>query len=255
MKKLFLVLFVLVSTYTSTAQDLDSNFNHFYSYNFDYKLNKKIKFYAGELFSFNSDTYTLRYTQLKIGARYRFSNRAFSTELYYKPLLFKGNTKDIWYHKLAGSVTHRSKVFSLPLKNSLTAEWFFPQLKKYQYRFIYAIKLSFKNDFLPLRATPYLKYQLYYYLSGEPLNYFDESGKIVATNAPNDFHRYRIGAGIRFRPVKNFHVTIYYIWQEEFNTTFTNNRQLNILNENQTAIKDPFNDYQVLGLSLTYSLK
>jgi hypothetical protein len=254
MNKLAFIIFIFAFVSLTKAQDLESEFLHFYSYNFDYKLNTKVHFKAGELFTFKRDSYELQYTLFKLGATYRFSKRI-TTEFLYKPMLFKGSTGDIWYQRLSTSLIYRSTLFSLPLKNTITAEWYSPLFKKYRYRFIYTIKLSFKNNFLPLRATPYIKYQLYYYLGGKPLNYWDENGEILlARNAPNDFHRYRVGAGVRFRPAKHFYITIYYIWQEEFNTTFTNYRQLNILNKSQTAIKYAFNDYQVLGLSLTYYL-
>ncbi len=252
MNKIAFIIFLFASIYPIEAQDLESDFFHFYSYNFDYKLNQKVHLKAGELFSFKSDSYELQFTLFKLGGTYRFSKRI-STEFYYKPMLFKGSTGDIWYHRLSALLNYRSTLFSLPLKNTLTAESYSPRFKKYGYRFIYSIKLYFKNNFLPLRATPYIKYQLYYYLGGKPLNYWDENGEtLLARNAPNDFHRYRLGTGVRFRPASHFYITLYYIWQEEFNTTFTKNRQLNILNKSQTAIKYAFNDYQVLGLGLSY---
>ncbi len=253
-KTIVLLGFVLVAQ-NMLAQDVPSRFLHFYSYNFDYKINKKIKLRAGELFSFNSETYRMDFTQFKLGGTY-YWNKKWSSDLLYKPMLFKGTTKDIWYHRLSANLTHRSKLFELPFKNSITAEVFSPSPRKHKYRFIYTAKLSFKNKVLPLRATPYLKYQLYYYLGGEKVDYYDETGtQLLATNSPDGFHRYRIGAGVRFRPAKKFYVTLYYIWQEEFNMKSSNNRELNILNQSQTRIVNPFNDYQVLGLSLSYSLK
>jgi hypothetical protein len=255
MIKIILIIFFCTSITLVKAQDIESKFIHFYSFNLDYKLNEKVHLQVGELFSFKTGTYNLQFTQFKLGGSYRFTERI-SSDIYFKPMLFKGSSRDIWYQRLSASFNYRSTIFTLPLKNTLTAEWFSPQLQKYRYRFIYSIKLYFKNKFLPLRATPYLRGQLYYYLDGKPLNYWDENGEtLLARNSPNDFHRYRLSAGIRFRPAKHFYVTLYYIQQEEFNTTFTKYRQLNILNKSQTAIKYPFNDYQVLGLSLTYYLK
>jgi len=236
------------------AQDLPSKFLNFYSYNFDYKLNKKVKLKAGNLFSFDTKTYKMNFTQFKLGATLRW-NKKLSSDFYYKPMLFKGATKDIWYHRLSANLTHRSKLFRLPLKNTITTEVFSPSPRKHKYRFIYTAKLSFKNKVLPLRATPYIKYQLYYYLGGTKVNYYDTTGtQLLATNSPDGFHRYRLGTGVRFRPVKKFYVTLYYIWQEEFNMKSSKNRELNIPNQSQTRIINPFNDYQVVGLSFSYSL-
>lgn len=250
-----ILIIVLATVHVLKAQDVDSEIIHFYSFNLDYKINTQINLQAGELFSFDSRSYHLNFVQSKLGATYRF-NKRISMDFFYKPLLFKNTSGDIWYHRLSTSFHYRSRLFSFPIKNSITADWFFPQLKKYRYRFIYSIKLSLKNNFLPLRATPYLKSQLYYYLDGKPLNYWDDNReKLLARNAPNDFHRLRLGTGVRFRPSKHLYVSLYYIWQIEFNTTFTTNRQINILNKSQTAIKYPFNDYQVIGLSLSYYLR
>ncbi|HFC01072.1 MAG TPA: DUF2490 domain-containing protein [Phaeodactylibacter sp.] len=254
--KIATIIFILISFILNPlqAQDVKSDFNSYFSYSLSYRLNKKIKLHAGQLLCFNNNPYEFQYNQMKFGASYRFSKKI-SVDLYVKPMLFKGTIQSKWYNRLSTTISHRAKIFSLPLKNSITAEWHFPQLKKYRYRFIYTLKYSFKNKVLPLRATPYIKYQLYYYLGGRPMNYYDEAGDVLlARQAPNDFHRFRLGAGVRFRPFKKFYVTLYYIWQQEFNTTFTKNRKLNILNKSQTKIKYPFNDYQVLGLSLSYSI-
>ena len=255
MKNKVLTLVLLGIAFCSIqAQDAEADFNSYFSYNVDYRLNKKTKLKFGQLIAFKYQPFDFQYSQMKFGIAHRVTKKT-TVDFYYKPMYFKGNTLSRWYHRLSTSISKSSKLFSLPLKNTITAEWHFPKLQKYQYRFIYTLKYSFKNKILPLRATPYIKYQLYYYLGGKPLDYFDETGEVlVARQSPDDFHRYRIGGGIRFRPAKYFYVTLYYIWQEEFNTKLTTNRSINILNNSQTAIKYPFNDYQVVGLSLSYSI-
>jgi len=236
------------------AQDLETNLNNYYSYTLDYRLNKKSKIKIGQLYCINTPS-RLQYIQHKLGWEYRI-NKEWSIDTYYKGMFFRGNSKNIWYHRFSSAIKKRDKLFGLPLQNSINSEFFFPKLNKFQYRFIYTLKYSFKNKFLPLRATPYIKYQLYYYLNGNSLDYYDDSGEeLIISQAPNDFHRYRLSGGIRFRAAKYFYITVYYIWQEEFNTLLTNNREINILNQNQTKIKYPYNDYQVIGLSLSYSIR
>lgn len=257
MKITYTLFFISFFVAKGLSQDLNSNVNHRYGFNLDYKFNKfnkKIKLQTGFISAFNSRSYDPFFYQFKLGLDYRF-NKRFSGKVFYKPILLKGNTKDSWHDRFGTSASYRSKLFGLPLKNTITAEGFFPKFNKYQFRFVYSIRLNFKNNFLPLRATPYISYQLYYYLNGNPLDYYDDSGEtLLASNPPNGLHRYRIGTGVRFRAKKRLYVTLYYVWQEEFNTTFQDYRQLNILNKNQTSIRYPFNDYQVLGVSVSYTL-
>ncbi|MDC8005274.1 hypothetical protein POV27_14525 [Aureisphaera galaxeae] len=254
MRATYTILFIGFFFTKSLSQDFNSDFNHRYGFNLDYRFTKKTKLQTGFLSAFNADNYDPFFYQFKLGLDYRF-NKRISGKVFYKPILLKGNTEGTWRDRFGASLDYRSTLFGLPLRNRITAEGFFPTFNKYQYRFVYYIKLNFKNDFLPLRATPYINYQLYYYLGGNPLDYYDEDGEtLLASNPPNGFHRYRIGAGIRFRAERGLYVTLYYIWQEEFNTTFQDFRQINILNRNQTSIRYPFNDYQVLGVSVSYTI-
>jgi len=237
------------------SQDVDTRFNSYQGYSIDYRFNKKSKVRVGQLFCINHNPSRLQFIQYKLGWIKRI-NDPWSIDFHYKPMFFRGNSRNIWFHRLSINTTKRDKLFKLPMQNSITAEVFLPRLNKYRYRFIYTFKYSFKNKVLPLRATPYIKYQLYYYLGGKALDYYNDTGEILlASQAPNDFHRYRLSGGIRMRAAKYFYITLYYIWQEEFNTLLTSNRSLNILNQNQTRILYPYNDYQVVGLSLSYSIK
>jgi len=252
--RLIKLFFLLCLFNTLSAQDIESGLNSYYSYSIDYRLNKKSRIKFGQLYCINPP-YRLQYIQQKVGWSHRL-HKKWDVNAYYKVMFFRGNNRNLWYHRLSTELKRRDELFGLPLQNSINSEFFFPRLNKFQYRFIYTLKYSFKNKILPLRATPYIKYQLYYYLNGKPLNYYDESGEVLlASQSPNDFHRFRLGGGIRFRAAKYFYITLYYTWQEEFNTLLTKNREINILNQSQTKIKYPYNDYQVIGLSLSYSIK
>lgn len=248
------IIFIFSVLGSVQAQDVSSDFNLYSGYSLNFRVDEKLKLKIGNLICFNTDSIKLQYVQSKIGFSYRNTKKV-TTSLAFSPMFFKGKTKSIWYQKLSGSLSHSSKLFGFRMKNAVSVEWHFPKLSKYQFRVIYSLKYAFKNKILPMRMTPYITYKLYYYAGGNPLNYYDEAHEnIVETNAPNDFHRYRIGGGIRFRPIKHFYISVFYLFQQEFNTTFMKNKQINILNDKQTAIKYPFNDYQGVGISFSYSI-
>ena len=248
------IIFLSVLPNTINSQDINTTLANYYSYNINFKLNNS-KVYVGQLLAFNNNPNILKFNQFKIGISKRVLKNI-SIRFFYKPMILYGKSKNFLYHQLSPSVTLRSKLFTLPLRNSVTVDLFLPKLKKYKFRFIYTLKLFFKNKYLPFRTTPYIKFQLYYYLNGKPIKYYNRnSSDLLIRNSPNDFHRFRLGMGIRFRPIKYFYITLYYTLQKEFNTSLTENRGLNIWNKKQTKIQSPFNNYQILGLNFSYSIR
>jgi hypothetical protein len=143
----------------------------------------------------------------------------------------------------------------LPLKHTITAEMFLPAMPKFQYRFVYSFSYFFKNNKLPFGITPFIKGDLYYYLSGSNNSYYDDLNNLAVKQAPNDFHRFRIGAGITAKPFPMVRATAYYMYQKEFNTNLTTYRELNMLNHSQTKINDPFNNFGVIGFELDFILR
>ncbi len=255
--KSFLAFIIFLFTFPKTinSQDINTTLANYYSYNINFRLNNNTKIYIGQILAFKNIPNRLKFNQFKIGINKRVQKNI-TISFFYKPMIFHGKSKNFLYHQLSPSVTYRSKLFTLPLRNSFTVDLFLPKLKKYKFRFIYTLKYFFRNKYLPFRATPYIKFQLYYYLNGKPIKYYNvNSSELLIKNSPNDFHRFRLGMGIRFRPIKHFYITLYYTLQKEFNTSLTKNRGLNIWNKKHTKIQSPFNNYQILGLNFSYSIR
>ncbi len=235
------------------AQDLPPGFKTYYNLGMDMRLSKRWTARVKQLYGFEIDSsYYLKLLLNTASFEYRPSKNT-RVEVAYRPMYFRGNTRFLWYHRISLKASQRLRLDKFSWKNSLTAEWFFPIQPKYEYRFILASRL-YGPSVLPWKGKPYLQGQLYYYLNGKPLKYYDENGDWVVTQSPNDFHRYRISIGARFRPTRSLRLSIYYTLQREFNTGLTQNRDINVPNRSGSKIRYAFNDYSVLGLSLTFKL-
>ena len=253
MKNCFIYLLPLAFCHSASAQDLPTGFKNWFSLGTDLEVNKKLDIEISELNCFNTGPMVLQFTQLSLGASYKLGKRTYllsGIEQFH----FRSGSNYNLYHKASAGLLLR-KLARLPIKQSLEAEWFFPRQKKHRLRGIYTVSYSLKNDFLPLHGRPFIKGQVYYYLGGAPLTYYDGNGDQIAYQSPNDLHRYRLTGGLSLRPIKYLTLAIYYVWNKEFNTGLFDKRALNIPSKDGTRTKYAFNDYSVLGASLTYQLK
>ncbi len=249
----FVLFLVLLLGKDVFAQDLPLGLKNYYNVGLDMRLSKRWTARVKQLYGFDvRPNYQLRLLLNTVSMEYRL-NRSMRVELAYRPMYFRGNTRFLWYHRISARTSHSQRLGDFRWKNSITAEWFFPQLAKYKYRFIWASRF-----YLPSinfwRARPYLQGQLYYYLDGKPLKYYDAGGEWLVTQAPNDFHRFRLSVGMRFRPSRALRLSLYYTLQKEFNTNFSQNRDINVPNKSGTKIRYAFNDYAVIGASLSFRL-
>ncbi len=248
-----LFLFVLFSVQVVHAQDLPLGLKNYYNLGLDMRLSKRWTARVKQLYGFDvRPNYQLRLLLNTLSVEYRL-NRSVRVELAYRPMYFRGNTRFLWYHRISARTSHSQRLGNFRWKNSMTAEWFFPQQVKYKYRFIGTSRLYFPAIHF-WRARPYVQGQLYYYLDGKPLKYYDDNGEWLVTQAPNDFHRARFSVGMRFRPSKVLRLSLYATLQKEFNTNFTKNRDINVPNKSGSKIRYAFNDYTIIGASLSFRL-
>jgi len=187
-----------------------------------------------------------------LSVEYRW-NRNWRTHLAYRPIYFHGKTRTLWYSRWEMRVAFYKRKKRHRWRYALTAERFQPKTKKYQYRFVVSARW-YDRQRLPWKGKLYLEHRLYYYYGGKPLKYYHRDGTWVVTRAPNDFHRYRFIIGARFRPYKSLRWSAYYFFQREFNNPFSNHRDIHVPSRDGTTIRYPFNNYSVLGLSLTVKL-
>lgn len=236
------------------AQDLPMGFKNWIKVGADLEINNDFTLKVSQMTSFETRPYSFGFSQLYLSGEYRLGKHTY-LEGGYGPLIWKNsNDKVDVVHKLYAGVTFR-KLGNLPFHHNVEAEWFLPQQKKYRLRFNYSISYSLKNDFMPWRGRPFAKAQVSYYLGGKPLTYYDGNGESLANQAPNDFHRLRLVGGISMRPAKNLKWSLYFLWNKEFNSFFTQNRDLNVPSKRGTKVKYPFNNYTVLGTNILYDLK
>ncbi len=139
----------------------------------------------------------------------------------------------------------------LSWSNSLQGEVHSSKETRYRYRMIYITRLGTKNRFKFLRLSPSVSYWLFYNIGGDKIQYFDKSGDPIAFETPDGFHRGRLFVNLNSKINKYLSVSLYYMMQREFNLFSSEFHKINIINPNDELIIRPFNDYNVLGTTVS----
>lgn len=250
----FLLIILIGFTFTSQAQDLAPGFKLWGSVGLDWEITNKVSLKYAQIQGFNANPAKIQFVQPELEVIFKKS-KLLTIGLGYKATFLKNSVAFNLNSRVYNELVFRHNLFKMPLKHTVTSEFFFPSLPKHRFRFIYSLNYYFKNNFLPLKITPYLKGEIYYYLGGSAISYYDQNSNLIVKQAPNDFHRFRFGGGITSKPLPFMRATLYYLYQQEFNTTLTKNRGLNVLSKDQTYYKQPFNNYHVIGLELEFDIK
>ncbi len=271
--KLFLILVVLF-TQPVFSQDILDGDKVWYSTYLNYKLNKKIYFDDYLLLSFNGLQHSFSFFQNDFNINYALSKKAtlyagYSYAMYnwipeYKTAYSQNISavSTIGFNKAeVGGKYDISIGKNFKIDQDLAAQFYFPQLEKYQFRFEYSIKLSYKERKTSFRFTPFVQGVIFYYQNGIPVHYYKDDGSLGDYKSPNGFHRYRAKFGLSFRPIKSFKsmgIVLYYNIQKEFNISGFGN-DLNIKTPlgnitNTQNIIYPFNNYNVFGIQLNFFL-
>lgn len=275
MRKIIVVIFLVFFLNPLFSQDIFEGNKIWYSNYLHKKLNQKVYFTNYLLFSFNTNPHSFSFLQNDLAANYTLSkkvsiNFAYSYAMYnwtkaylsaYDQRISYLNTIGFNRISLGGSYEFKFKRF-WKLDQDFAAQLYFPQLEKYQYRFEYSMKLSFKESKTQFRITPFIQGSLYYYLNGVPIYYYTDAGDVGDYKSPNGLHRYRTKFGITFRPLKNrrkISMVIYYCMQKEFNIRGIGN-DLNVTSPaggsmNSRNIVYPFNNYNIYGIQLNLFLR
>ncbi len=218
------------------AQDLTNNGKYWGGINLKYKINHKIRLKANQLFAYNASPFSYSFSQTKLGMTYKIKKRTYLETGYVRGLynesvsLRNQGASPAIFNKLAVDRLYINLSYKhylvkrLSLKHKFEYQYFFPDLKKYKTRIIYAVRLGYnvrKSSLLP-----YLESQFYYYQGGSRIS--------------DGFKRFRLKTGLSFKPFtgNSTRLSFYYMIQNEFNTE--------ILREN---------DYHVIGTSLTFKLR
>lgn len=248
--KLLIMMFLILPT-SLRSQDLEDGFKNWWSVSLSARVNKKFSIKSSHLLGLNAEGFQPQFYQTNLSAAWRL-NKAWSVESGLAHSQFYGKTSVGIFHRLFVKGSHRAKWDRWTLKTDLKAEWHFPQVRKYRYRFLWTQKLSYRFKKAPLRMTPYFKYQLQYYLDGKPVTFEGDEDEMEEMS-PNGLHRLRLAVGVRMRLVKRLYLTPFFIWQNEFNLPFGG--ELNVENESTGKVQAPFNNYSVVGINLSYTFK
>lgn len=118
------------------------------------------------------------------------------------------------------------------------------------YRVIYITRFAPRKRLNFLRLSPSISYWLYYNAGGNAIQYFDESGSPLAKQTPDGIHRGRFTLTLNSKINNNVSLSLYYMNQHEFNLA---GKPINVTNPSTGKIIKPFNNFQVIGLSLAFS--
>jgi hypothetical protein len=217
-------------------------------------MSKKIDFSLTELGSFTpSNDYSLNFTQtsaaLSVDLTRQFSLK-FGDQVNYIP----GGTNKLRNRIfIRGSFDNKFNRI-LKAEHSLQAELHGKNETRYRQRFIFINRLTLRHRFSPLNLRPYVSYSLYYNMGGTPIQYYDNTGHATVEQTPDGFHRGRLYAGLNSKISNHVQLSLYYMSQSEFNFLTPEEKKINVLNPSTGMILRPFDDYNVIGLSLHFAL-
>lgn len=140
--------------------------------------------------------------------------------------------------------------------NSIQGEIHSSNETRYKYRLIYITRFSTKRRLDFLRLSPSVSYSLFYNIGGDPIQYYDKNEVIAVKQTPDGFHRGRLSFNLNSRITKNLSLSVYYMMQREFNLFTNEYHKINIVNPVTGGIIRRFQDYNVIGttLSLDFNL-
>lgn len=141
----------------------------------------------------------------------------------------------------------------LTWSNSIQGEIHSANQNRYRERIVLIARLGAKNRLDFLRLSPSVSYSLYYNIGGSPIQYYDKNEQPVIQQTPDGFHRGRLSFNMNSRIAKHFSFTVYYMMQREFNLLTDDYHKINVADANTGKIIRPFNDYNVIGTTMSFN--
>ncbi|MCB0646307.1 MAG: hypothetical protein KDC49_06570 [Saprospiraceae bacterium] len=246
----FIVLLLSISIDT-IAQDLAAGDKLMSNFSVGYDLNKKIRI---GLQSMTIADRSLQYLSYGLSGQYQINKRNEISLAADRIQMMDGGRFSELFHSIQLGYENSINSKTYGLKNGVALESNFPSFRKYKNRVIFSSEFVLKTNFTALRIRPFTEARLYYYHGGKGINYYNPEGDLVITKSPNDFHRYRVYLGIKTRPFKQVHLNIAYFLNREFNSNLFPYSQLNVPNRRGTKTIAPFNNYNGIFTSLSFSI-
>ncbi len=236
------------------SQDLEPGWKHWMFLNIDIPVTKKFSLSAEQQFSMNPGPYRLNMFTHSSNQGFAITKNFELLAGYNVAIFPNGNEGRLAFHRIQTGFEARQEIFGISCKHKVRVQYFIPTVRKYTARVVYQFRVNWKNKFLPMKGTPYMSHNLYYYIGGKPLLYYDEEGAVMAFQSPTDLHRYRMTLGCNFKPAKNVNVSLFYNCQWEFNTNLFPNRGLNVTRPGEPGALLPFNNYWNYGAYVNLTL-
>jgi hypothetical protein len=96
-----------------------------------------------------------------------------------------------------------------------------------------------------------VSYSLFYNIGGNPIQYYDKNEVSTVMQTPDGFHRGRLSLNLNSKISKYLSLSVYYMMQREFNLFTDDYHKINIVNPVTGNIIRRFQDYNVIGTSLS----
>jgi hypothetical protein len=138
--------------------------------------------------------------------------------------------------------------------NSIQGEIHSSNEIRYRYRLIYITRLATKKRLDFLRLSPSASYSLFYNIGGDPIQYYDNNEVAIVNQTPDGFHRGRLSLNLNSKITRNMTLSVYYMMQREFNLFTDDYHNINIVNPVTGKTVRRFQDYNVIGTTLSFDL-
>lgn len=144
---------------------------------------------------------------------------------------------------------------ALTWSNSIQGEVHSSNETRYRYRGLYITRLGTKKRLNFLRLSPSVSYSLYYNIGGNQIQYYDKSETPVVRQSPDGFHRGRLSVNLNSKINNHLSFSLFCMMQQEFNLFSGEYRKMNIVNPTTGKTVRPFENYNVIGATLSFDFK
>jgi len=247
-KALFLSWLFLLSVLSGNAQNDLKNWN---AAQLGFSLTKKLDLQFSHLRGYNiSNGFNSEFNQSSVRLDYDFTKRI---SIATGAVLGSLSAADGANRFLLRGTYKMPIAEVLGWSNSIQGEIHSANETRYRYRLIYITRLAARRRLDFLKLSPSVSYSLYYNIGGNPIQYYDKDESPVIQQTPDGFHRGRLSFNLNSRITKNISLSLYYMMQREFNLFTNEYHEMNIVDPATGEIVRPFQDYNVIGTTLSFN--
>lgn len=243
----FFTLFVT----TLTAQQEWKNWN---AIRIEAPITKKFDVEIGHTRSYNiSNQYKNDFNQTAFQFQYRQNRKwSFSTGAQFlKPVGSTGTRTRVF---VRAAYTTRIIDKQLNWTNSLRVDHNSVNETRFRQRIILGTRLSLRNRLSFLNLSPSVSYNLFYNIGGNSIPYYDAENKLIERSTPDGFHRGRFVVNLNSKINDYLQLSVYLMAQREFNLLSSPTNKMNVFDPVRNRVIRPFDNYNVVGLTLGFSL-